>query len=177
MAEDEPIITLKDYLDENKDILTILGVFVAVTVLAGSLSIKLVALFISFFSFTCAMIILLECWRRPTRGKPSERLYFFKYALTLLALTFFVYWFIIFDLIYADAISLVLAVFLMEGVVWILKKLTNNQKLKLITVQAVLLVIAILIVAGLIGNAIKGSVQAIAVGIAAASAQMKGSIQ
>ena len=59
-TKDKEVITLKNYLEKNKDLLSILGVFIAIAVFSGNLSIKLIAAVISFCAFTCATLILIE---------------------------------------------------------------------------------------------------------------------
>jgi len=104
------IINLSDYLKENKDLLTILGVFIAMTALSANLSIKLIAALISFMSFTCCTFILIEIWKKSiNKGRRTSMLVgYFKVALFLLVLGFFLYWFIIMDLIYPNQIIFIL---------------------------------------------------------------------
>ena len=127
MADSGQIISLKDYLYENKDLLSILGVFIAIAVLAGNLSIKLIAALISLFSFTCATLILIEFWKRPLSGKPSFNLRLFKVAFSLLLLGFLVYLFVVFDGIYPDAIFPVLVITMAEIEGWCIKKLKQKE--------------------------------------------------
>ncbi|MHB9010638.1 MAG: hypothetical protein ACYC49_00200 [Ignavibacteriaceae bacterium] len=88
-TEKETQLTLKNYLDGNKDLLVILGIFVAIVAFCNNLGVKLLAAFISFSSFTCAMLVLIELWRKPINGIASSTVKFFRIALFCLAFGFF----------------------------------------------------------------------------------------
>lgn len=183
-------ITLTSYLKDNKDLLSILGVFIAIAVFSGNLSIKLIAALISFFSFTCATLILIEFWRQSFKnGVASLGLYFFRIALFLLALSFFGYWFTILDAIYPDMVFFVLFVIIAEVVVLCLKKLKEKidwirmvfeilkkrKALKIIFV--IILIITILIAARIIANKIELPIFKAVVWIISTSSKIQGPIQ
>lgn len=189
------VINLKDYLDENKDLLMILGVFVAITALSANLSIKLIAAFISFMSFTCCTFILIEIWKKSIKkGRRTSMLVgYFKVALFLLALGFFLYWFIIMDVIYpGQIIFMLLSILIMELFALFLKKLLNTNnfinkvktriKNKKLFKSIVVVIVAIIIILSLgisrfISNKISLPIYRLSTQIILASSEIKGSVQ
>ncbi len=127
VTENNPI-TLKKYLEDNKDLLTILGIFVAIVAFSNNLSIKLLAAFISFASFSCATIVLIEFWRKRVAKNPPLSVQLFRGALFFLALGFFLYWFTVFDAIYPDLIFPVLVLLITEVIGWLLSKTRQKNK-------------------------------------------------
>lgn len=186
---EQPKVSLSTYLSQNSDILSILGVFVAIMGLSGNLSIKLIAVFVSFFAFTCATIILIEFWRRPIDGKVSFRLRSFRVALSLLALSFFLYWFCIVDAAFPTLIGPVLAILFTEGwvggvsllekkIAWIKKvreKVWANKLMN--TAYALAVTFIVLYLAAKIASMIEFPIFNAVVWVINTSANLKGAIQ
>jgi hypothetical protein len=189
----DKVFTLTDYLKENKDILVILGIFITITALSANLSIKLVAALISFASFTCSTIILIEFWRKSLRKgrRVSMSVYFFRFFLFLLAFGFFSYWFIIVDAIYPDTIIfMLLTLILMElfrlGVkqvknILVKRAHSKGKEIKIsksITLIIVIIVILLsLAISRFIANKINLPVFKFVVQVVSFSTQIKGPIQ
>jgi hypothetical protein len=179
--------TLRDYLEKNKDLLAILGVFIAITALAGVLALKLIAVFISFFSFTCATIILIEFWRQPAESKGSLLISFFRFALSFLALSFFAYWFTIADGFYPDIVffiaTLVFAALIAIFIRFLKKKFGWAKRIfnfDLRAVRILFTIVAMLIslfCARILANKIDAPVFKAVVWIAVVSSKIQGPIQ
>jgi len=189
IVKEDGIITLKSYLKDNKDLLPILGVFVAISVLSGNLSIKLIAAPISFFSFTCASLILIESWRQRSHGVPSLSLRFFRIALFLLAFSFFGYWFTIFYAIFPAAIGPVLALIIAEVGILCVRKLKEKvgwieRAIEVLkerraprTIFLITVIIAIMAIAKVIASMIEAPVFKAVVWVIDASNKIQGPIQ
>lgn len=140
MAEDkidneQSEMSLSGYLSENKEILTILGVFVAVTALSARLDIKLVAALISFASFSCVTLIAIELWRRkPGRNRisVSNFVVYFRFFLFLLVAGFSFYWFIILYYIIDSKVIFCFSVLILtETAIFIVERLKEKKSRKL----------------------------------------------
>lgn len=187
-------MTLKEYLENNKDILGILGVFIAVTALSANLSIKIVAAFISFSSFTCSTLILIEFWRCPIKkdGRMPLLISAFRVALFCLAFGFFLYWFVVMDAIYPELVFAILLLILLELFGWCTKRLierktfvkarANLRKRKVLLVVVVIIItvivaIATLVIARFIANKIELPIFKFVVWVISASSKIQGPIQ
>ena len=98
---------LSTYLSENKDTLTILGVFIAVASFGAQLSIKLLAVIISFISLNCATLVSFELWRQKPKGDRYSAplsVMLFRWLILLLVICFFIYCFIIYFSIYQESL-------------------------------------------------------------------------
>lgn len=189
MTENEPLVSLKDYLIKNRDPLTILGVFLAIAAFSSGLSIKLVAIFISISAITCAAFIAIEVWREPLGGKPSLILSFFRASLFILTLSLTVYCFYFFDAIYPD-ILFPIVIFILVGIeVWLIRKLKEKfgwmrkvaewykRTIFRKYVIATVIVISTMVLGRFIANKIDLPVFQAVVWIATVSNNIKGSIQ
>ena len=182
-------LTLKGYLEDNRDILTALGIFVAIVAACNNLSIKLLAAFISLSSFTCATLVLFEFWRKPKNQDLSLSIKFFRFAVSCLAIGFFLYWFTTLDAIYPDLLFFVLAILITEGLIWCTKIIKEKRKsfgeflikLKkrkiLSFFLAFIIALMILAIARLIVNPIEGPIFKAAVWIIDVSNKIPGPIQ
>ena len=183
------VTSLSDYVNENKDLLTIFGVFIAVAAFAGNLSIKIIAAFISIAAVTCAAFIAIEIWKRPIKGKSSLLLSFFRVALLLLTLSLLVYCFYFFDAIYPDISFPIITVILFEIVAWFLNRMDRHPLGKRImdwirrrakfwkVVIVGILAILILFIARTITNKIDLPLFKVVVWIATVSSKIQGSVQ
>lgn len=188
-TEKKEVITLKAYLEQNKDLLSILGVFVAIAVFSGSLSIKLIAAFISFAAFTCATLILIEFWRQPLQGTASFGLYFFRIVLLILAFGFFAYWFVVVDAIYPDAVFPVLVLLILEIFALSLEKLkekfvrierilgTFKKRKVLVIIVFIIIMVVVLVLSRVIANVVNISIFKTVLKIIEISSKIQGPIQ
>lgn len=163
----EPLITLTQYLEDNKDLLAILGVFVAVIGFSSNLGIKLIAAAISFFAFTCATLILIEFWRKKPKGEVSLSVQFFRISLFFLVLALFFYWFTIFDAIFPDSIFFIAMVLMIEAFGIIINKARQKysyienalQKLRTNKRTQIVYALILLIVIGVFARSISNHIQ------------------
>ncbi len=175
-TKQEKGITLQSYLKSNKDLLSTLAVFVGITVFAASLSLKLIAIFISFLAFTCATIILIELCK-PLKEKASITLNIFRYVLFLLAFAFFAYWFVIFDVIYPDLAFFASLLIIFEVLVLIFKRFIYKSKKTGKIIIIIIIILTSLLLARLVANKLDVPIFKAVVKVIEISSQIKGSIQ
>lgn len=94
MTMEEKKLTLTDYIESNKTLLSALGVFIALTVFSAKIELNFFAITISLLSLTCVMLICLELWSGFPRQGGTLKLVFFENSLSYLALSFLIYWFV-----------------------------------------------------------------------------------
>jgi hypothetical protein len=189
-SSSEEVVLLSDYLEDNKNILTILGVFIAITALSGNLSIKILAAFISYMSFSCCTLILFELWRKPINKKisVSVSVRLFRFFLFLLALGFFLYWFVVIDAVYPNMTFFVLSLFAVELFALFIKALKKkeysykffkkiSEKKFLATIFVFISIILIIIISRLIANLFEAPIYKAVVSIIVASSKISGPIQ
>jgi hypothetical protein len=97
MNDSEPTpkrITLTDFIESNHKLLTILGVFTALTVFSVNLTIKPLGYILAFIYFTMTILVWLEIWSKFPAGTGSWRLFWFENIISFLMLFIIAYWLI-----------------------------------------------------------------------------------
>jgi len=92
--ESKEIVTLSDFIDENQKLITVLGVFTALTVFAGNISLAPFRNILSFLFMSLAIIVWIELWRKFPLKKYTWLLRWFEIILTLSIIVLISYWFI-----------------------------------------------------------------------------------
>lgn len=94
--------TLSSFIEDNHKLITVLGVFTALTVFASSLTLKPMGLVLSFLFMTLAAIVWLElCARFPSKSG-TWRLTWFENILSFTVLAFIAYWLLDFRTIWKN---------------------------------------------------------------------------
>lgn len=115
-------MTLKEYIDGNDKLLTILGVFAALTVYFSSLEIKLLATILSLTSLTCTLLIWFELWTTfPSKGG-EWKIIAFENVLSVGNFALIFYWLYAVDQFYPLALSYVIGFIIMWPLSWGIKK-------------------------------------------------------
>src|SRR5258708_20108657 len=79
MTDQTPKKSLTDFVEENQRLLSVIGVMVALTVFSGSLANKRIGSFLGIQFLTCALLCLIEVWRKA-HGPQEPRLFLFRSA-------------------------------------------------------------------------------------------------
>jgi len=83
--------TLTAFIEDNHKLLSTLGIFIALTVFASSLTLRWIASILSGFFLFATILICFELWERfPSGG--STRLAFFENTLVFATLVVIAYW-------------------------------------------------------------------------------------
>jgi len=88
------MLSLSGFLEENHNLVTVLGVFTALTVFAGSIPLPSFRNILSFFFMSLAILVWIELWRKFPKGNYTWRLYWFRNILTFSIISLVSYWFI-----------------------------------------------------------------------------------
>jgi hypothetical protein len=114
--------SLSDFIETNHKLLTILGVFTALTVFSFNLPIKQYGYGLSFILFALTLLVWLEVWSKFPSGPGSFKLIWFENLLSFLILGIFLYWLLDFRGIWKDFLVVFLFVIFMSIFSLIMKK-------------------------------------------------------
>lgn len=114
--------TLGKYINENEKLLTVLGVFVALTIFFSSLDVKIFAALLSLSSLTCAVLIWLELWSTFPSEEGTGKLLWFENVLSISTLVLIVFWVYEIYNLYPGAIVILLTFTIMWPISFLLKK-------------------------------------------------------
>ncbi|MGQ0722236.1 MAG: hypothetical protein ACT4PE_11805 [Candidatus Eiseniibacteriota bacterium] len=81
-----PSSPLASFLEENQRLITVLGVFTALTVFTASLPLKVIAYGLSFVFLSLALLVWFELWWRLPDARGNLRVFWFGQLLTLAVL-------------------------------------------------------------------------------------------
>jgi hypothetical protein len=93
-TESKPVVTLSDFIGQNQNLITVLGVFTALTVFAGSIPLPPFRDNLSFFFMSLTILVWIELWRNIPKGNYTWRLRWFQNILSFSILSLVAYWFI-----------------------------------------------------------------------------------
>jgi hypothetical protein len=112
--EQQPKMTLGEFIKNNHHLLAALGVFAALTALANQLTIKALGQFLSFFCLAATILLGIELYAQVPPGT-ARKLDFFKTAVYFILLLITAYWLIEYRAFWkiglSGFIALLLAVF------------------------------------------------------------------
>jgi hypothetical protein len=92
--EEKNIPSLSQFLEDNQKLISVLGVFNAITVFSLSLPYKKMSLMLSFAFLSITIIIWIELWAKfPRDTRVTTRLSIFENILSYSLLLLVVYWF------------------------------------------------------------------------------------
>ena len=133
--------SLKDFVDQNSKLISILGVFSALTVFVQEIVKKpigeLFGYVLSFLFLSLSIIILFELMSKAKVKSPSARLRFFKYILQLAIVGILFYWLLSYRTIWRVVMPFVvygIILWLFSFIIMnfkVLKKLDNTNSIKL----------------------------------------------
>lgn len=93
-------VTLYSFMEENHKVITVIGVFTALTVFTANLTLRPMALILSFLFMTLTIILWLELLGRfPSKGG-GWRMYWFENILSFAAFSLLAYWLLAFRAIW-----------------------------------------------------------------------------
>ncbi len=84
--------SLSDYIENNSKLISVLGVFTALTVFSYNLTIKPIGNILSFVFLTITIIVWLELWTKFPPKPSSWRLILFENVLSFSVLGIILYW-------------------------------------------------------------------------------------
>lgn len=120
--EDKKAPTLFDFIEENQRLVTVLGVFTALTVFAGSLPLKSVGYVLSFMFMSLTVLLWLELWERFPSKSGSWRLTLFETILPLTVLVVIGYWLLEFRKLWHEFLFLPIFAIILSSFSYVMKK-------------------------------------------------------
>jgi len=121
--------TLARFIEDNKNLLTIFGVFVAVTTFAAGLPIKSVGSVLAFIFLTLTIIIWLEIWEQFPSGDGTWKLIIFENLLSFGTFVLVFYWLLDYRNVWGYIMPFFIVLILMSIVSAILKKFNIFNRL------------------------------------------------
>ena len=86
--------TLSGFVEDNHKLISVLGVFTAITIFASNLPVRPIAGTFSFLSMTLTIILWLELWAKFPSGEAGWRLVLFENVVSMAVLVIILYWLI-----------------------------------------------------------------------------------
>ncbi|SMD44803.1 hypothetical protein SAMN00777080_3437 [Aquiflexum balticum DSM 16537] len=105
---------LASFIDENSKLISVLGVFTALTVFSFNLQIKFVGNLLSFVFLTLVILVWVEIWSRFPKKSSSWRLNLFENILSYSILLIVFYWIIFYRDIWEAILVYVLWILIMS---------------------------------------------------------------
>jgi hypothetical protein len=115
-------VTLAEFVEENQKLITVLGVFTALTIFSSNLSLKPFAHALSFMFMTLSVLLWLELWGKYPSSPGNWTLTWFENILFLTVLAFIAYWLIAFRDIWDKLLAILLFGLILAPFSWLLKK-------------------------------------------------------
>ncbi|HEY4507345.1 MAG TPA: hypothetical protein VJJ47_00460 [Candidatus Paceibacterota bacterium] len=113
---------LREYIDQNSNLITALGVFSALTLFSTDLETGIFAAILSLVCLTCTILIWLELWEAFPAKDGGAKIIWFENALALGTLALVVYWLTKISDLYTDALVFVIGLTIMWPISLGLKK-------------------------------------------------------
>lgn len=121
--------TLHSFIEDNHKLITVLGVFTALTMFAANLTLKPMGLFLSFLFMTLTLILWLELLGRfPSKGA-GWRVDWFESILSLTVLVFLVYWLLDFRTIWKNVLIILVFGLVLQGVSAVMRRLNAFNRI------------------------------------------------
>jgi hypothetical protein len=105
--------TLSKFIDDNQKLISVLGVFTALTVFTASLPLKVVGSMLSFMFLTLTLIIWTEVLEKFPKGEATWRLGLFEQILAYSFLGIIAYWLLSYREIWHSIMVIPLAIVIM----------------------------------------------------------------
>lgn len=113
---------MTEFVEENQKLITVLGVFTALTMYSSNLPLKPFAYVLSFLFMTLTVLLWLELWGRYPPSQSNWTLTWFENILSLTLLVFIGYWLIAFRDIWDKFLVTLLFGLILAPFSWLLKK-------------------------------------------------------
>lgn len=122
-----PKVSLTIFIEENHKLLTVLGVFTALTVFSLSLSLKIIGYFLSFAFFTISLIIWFELWSKfPKNG--SFKLSCLENILSLTIFVLIFYWLVEYRTIWHEFLFVLFFMIIFAIFTYVMRKIKFFDK-------------------------------------------------
>ena len=147
--------TLAEFIEDNHKLITVLGVFTALTVFSSTLELRAFGYVLSFLFMTLTVFVWLELWSRLPGGRTTWRLVWFQYIFTFTLLALLGYWLLFYRTIWHTYLIYSISALLLAGilsVVWRHKVFDrifgakSRRRRLLQTIVGMLLVLLVLVV-------------------------------
>jgi hypothetical protein len=115
-------VTLTEFVEQNHRLITVLGVFTALTMFSSNLPLKPFAYVLSFMFMTLTVLLWLELWGKYPSSPGNWTLTWFENILFLAVLAFIAYWLIAFRDIWDKFLAILLFGLILAAFSWLLKK-------------------------------------------------------
>jgi hypothetical protein len=123
--------TLASYIEDNHKLLTVLGVFTALTGYSANLPIRLFGITLSFCCMGIALLVLVQLWWRFPAYPQDVSTTLFKLFLFVAMLALFLYWLVAFTTVWGYALPIVVAMLtfslLSTLALWLDKRLSRRR--------------------------------------------------
>ena len=121
--------TLHSFIEENHKLITVLGVFTALTVFAANLTLKPMGLILSFLFMTLTIILWLELLGRfPSKGA-GWRMDWFENILSFTVLALLVYWLLDFRSVWKSVLIVLVFGLVLQGVSAAMRRLNAFNRI------------------------------------------------
>ncbi len=124
-------LTLATYIEDNHKLLTVLGVFTALTGLSTNAPMKLFGVVLSFCCMGIALLVMVRLWLRFPAYPADVSTTLFKVFLFVAMLSLFLYWLAAFTNVWSYALPLVVGMLtfslLSTLVLWLDKSLARRR--------------------------------------------------
>ncbi len=127
MSEDKPIVnepenTISTFVEVNHKLITVLGVFTALTVFAANLPLRPFGNILSFMFLALAILVWLELWAKFPKGAVTWRLNWFENILSYAVMIIIAYWFLSFRDIWRIWLPFLIALLFLAGFSMVMKR-------------------------------------------------------
>jgi hypothetical protein len=123
-------LTLASYIEDNHKLLTVLGVFTALTGYSANLPIRLFGMVLSFCCMGIALLVIAQLWLRFPAYPQDISTTLFKLFLFVAMLALFLYWLVAFTTVWSYALPVVVGILtfsLLSALVLWLDKLLSRR--------------------------------------------------
>jgi small-conductance mechanosensitive channel len=115
-------LSLADFIEANHKLITVLGVFTAITAFSGSLPIQPFAQAISALFLTLTLLVWLELWGRFPSSVATWTMYWFESILGLAMLALVAYWVFSIRSVFPPFVVLLVFMLVTGGFSYLLKR-------------------------------------------------------
>jgi hypothetical protein len=126
---DVPSPTLKSFIEENHRLLTVLGVFTALTIFASNLPVKPLGGIISFLFMTLTIILWLELWAQFPSARGGWRIVWFESLLGVTILFLVFYWLLDYRIVWDQMLVVLILIVILAPFLWAMKKFNIFNRL------------------------------------------------
>lgn len=129
IKDQEEFHTLSDYIEQNSKLISVLGVFTALTVFSHNLNIKTIGNILSFVFLSLTIIVWLELWTKFPSRPSSWRLILFENILSFSIFGIIFYWFLAYRVIWRAILVFPLWISIMSFISYLITKFNLMEKI------------------------------------------------